>query len=568
MKKLLAIITVLTLLLVFSFVGCDGKTEQQEEVKQTKDAAETQKAEEQQEEPSTEDMLPEGRLVSEPLTLSMWFPFTSDLIENANENVVFQTLEEITGVTIDFVHPPAGQQEQEESFNLMLASNDLTDMLRNPPDYPGGNDLGVEDEFYIDLATLLNEDTAPNLTMLMMKYPEIKRQTYNDDGVIWGIPQIQLSEEPAWSGPLLRKDWLEDLNLDVPETIADWEEVLIAFRDNIDTCEAPLLLSVFDWKWGSNCAFASAYDSTFDGRRLEWINKDGVAAFGPAEPGYKDFLMLFNHWYSEGLIDPDFASRDGASYDALVTSGKAGAFITAYGAISGYVSSGQTEDADFDIVAASSPVLEEGGVVHVRQKDSLIKDNRGVITTQCEYPDIAMRWFDYGYSTEGLMLYSYGVEGVSYTLEPTDDWGLSKDFLPEEVIATNMMPVFTDIMINNPDGHDFWKMTDVYKVHNGPYLRNPHATLLDETAVGAMEMWNASGADWVMPPVSLTSEESERQGEIMSEIKTYYEEMTLKFITGIEPIENFDTYLEQLKTLGLDEARQIQQTALDRYKQR
>ena len=126
MKKLLAIITVLTLLLVFSFVGCDGKTEQQEEVKQTKEAAETQKAEEQQEEPATEDMLPEGRLVSEPLTLSMWFPFTSDLIENANENVVFQELEKITGVTIDFVHPPAGQQEQEESFNLMLASNDLT----------------------------------------------------------------------------------------------------------------------------------------------------------------------------------------------------------------------------------------------------------------------------------------------------------------------------------------------------------------------------------------------------------------------------------------------------------
>ena len=85
--------------------------------------------------------------------------------------------------------------------------------------------------------------------------------------MIWGIPQIQLSEQPAWSGPLLRKDWLEDLNLDVPETIADWEEVLIAFRDNIDTCEAPLLLSVFDWKWGSNCSFASAYDSSFGGSK-------------------------------------------------------------------------------------------------------------------------------------------------------------------------------------------------------------------------------------------------------------------------------------------------------------
>ena len=562
MKKLLVMLTVMALLFAAAFTGCTKEAEPAVTEKPTEAVAQTT----EEADPGEENQLPEGRLVAEPLTLTMWFPFTSDIIDSANDNVVFQTLEEITGVHIDFVHPPSG--EEDENFNLMLASNDLTDMFRNPRTYPGGNDKGVDDGFYVDLATLLNEEYAPNLTLLMQEYPEIKRQTYNDDGVIWGLPQIQLSEEPAWSGPLLRQDWLEDLNLEVPETIADWEEVLIAFRDNIETCEAPMLLSVFDWKWGSNCAFASAYDSSFDGRNLLWLNKDGEVAFGPAEPGYKDFLTLFSNWYAEGLIDPDFASRDGASYDAMITSGKSGAFITAYGGITGYVSAGQTDDADFAIVAAASPVAVEGGTVHIRQKDSLIKDNRGVITTQCEYPEIAMQWFDYGYSTAGLMLYSYGVEGVSYELKTTDDWGLSAGFMPKEILATNMKPEFTEIMTNNPDGYDFWKMADKYKVHNGPYLRNPHATILAEAALDAMEKWNSSGSDWVMPPVSLNSEESSRYGEIMSNVKTYYEEMTLKFIAGIEPMDNFDQYITDLKLLGIEEAAEIQQAALDRYNQR
>ena len=49
------------------------------------------------------------------------------------------------------------------------------------------------------------------------------------------------------------------------------------------------------------------------------------------EPGFKDFLAKMNEWYQEGLIDPDFATRDTDSYNANIASGKIGAAGLAYG---------------------------------------------------------------------------------------------------------------------------------------------------------------------------------------------------------------------------------------------
>ena len=44
--------------------------------------------------------------------------------------------------------------------------------------------------------------------------------------------------------------------------------------------------------------------------------------------------------------------------------------------------------------------------------------------------------------------------------------------------------------------------------------------------------------------------------------------MRFKFIMGVEPIENFDKYLAQLKSLGVDEYVQEYRKAYDHFKER
>ena len=41
--------------------------------------------------------------------------------------------------------------------------------------------------------------------------------------------------------------------------------------------------------------------------------------------------------------------------------------------------------------------------------------------------------------------------------------------------------------------------------------------------------------------------------------------MTVRFIMGLEPIENYDNFVEQLKLLGIEEAIGAYQAAYDRY---
>ena len=56
--------------------------------------------------------------------------------------------------------------------------------------------------------------------------------------------------------------------------------------------------------------------------------------------------------------------------------------------------------------------------------------------------------------------------------------------------------------------------------------------------------------------------------KVKNEINTYRDEMVLKFIFGTESLDNFDTYVKNIESMGLDRALEIQNAALERYNAR
>ena len=44
--------------------------------------------------------------------------------------------------------------------------------------------------------------------------------------------------------------------------------------------------------------------------------------------------------------------------------------------------------------------------------------------------------------------------------------------------------------------------------------------------------------------------------------------MDLKFILGAEPLDNFDKYVEDIKSMNIDRAIEIQDKAYKRYRQK
>lgn len=481
------------------------------------------------------------------ITFSYFMPLHKDaaqIMSSYNECYPYQVMEERTGIHMDFIHPPAGQER--EQFNLIVASGDLPDILGMANQYKGGPDKAIEDEMYLRLNELI-ESHAPNYAALRASDPEIARQTITDEGNIYSFDMIQPLQEPSWLGPYMRGDLLEKAGLDVPTSIDEWDEALRAFKDM--GVEVPLLYQ-FDWTADNAGVFSGAYNC-----HVSFMKDGRTVKYGPIEPGYRDFLTLLNGWYEDGLLDQEMTSRDGKSRNALITSGEMGSFIIAYGQVASFEPALAANGLpDATIVPVPYPGVD-GKKSTYKQTNFYNKGMQTAITTECEYPQRAAEWFDYGYTEEGYLLYNYGGRrGETYSIKPGN----------HEVVEEGI-PVLTDLVLNNPEmPYQFAKWH--YKAHTGPFLRDFRAFPTTEIVRTSMEVWDSSSeGEAVLPRIVMTDEESREFSAIMGDITTYAEEMRLKFVLGLEPLDNFDAYVAQIESMGIDDAIAIQQAALDRY---
>lgn len=398
--------------------GCGGQSGESEMKTETKQEAVTEQASGQ----STEETGITFPL-EEQVTLTMWAPFNvnaASVMEDYNGSLVFQEMEKRTNVHIEFIHPAIGQDS--EQFNLMIASQEYPDMIMGGISYyVGGGDLAVEDGVFLQLNDLIDQ-YAPNYKAILESNPEAKRQASSDSGIMSSILPMMRQENLCWYGPVIRKDWLEETGLDIPETVEEWEVLLTEMKKNHPD-STPLIFHPSGASAGNSFRergydfwglFMSAYRiGTSSGTFGAMYNDNGTVKYAPIEDGFKDYLEVMNRWYENGLIDADYPARDMDGVNALITSGMVGAMV---GSVD--IASNLFDSQGVEYVAAPYPVLKEGDPVRLRAYDAVASPigNSVSITTQCENPEIAVAWLDYAFSEEGSLLYNFGVEGDTYTM--------------------------------------------------------------------------------------------------------------------------------------------------------
>lgn len=484
-------------------------------------------------------------IVDKPITFTYWVPFggtAKEIIPDLSQNEVYQELEKLTNVKIEFIHPPEGQES--EHFNLMISSGDLPDIIEQGERYKGGIDRAIADGVYIRLNELVDK-YAPNFKKIIESNEELKKQVYSDEGNLLGFGMItsdvpgtslEPTEENPWCGPFIRKDWLDELGMEIPDTIDEWYTALKAFKDEMNA-EVPMIWNNAIGMEPSTGAFVSAFDIG-----PGFFIKNGEIKYGPIEPGFKEYLQLINKWYEEGLIDRDFPTRDGKSIDALVMAGKVGAKLLDGTAL---VLKGRAVGIEF--TGAPYPKRDENSEVYWRYKNNICRDNYAVITSKCKNPEVAVKWFDYHYTYEGLKLFNFGVEGKSYT--GIDELG---------------RPQYVEYLTK--DNYLEWD-----RYNHGSYLKSvtrsvPRCWMEDLEKYRIV--WDNQPADYVLPPITLTAEEGAEYAKIMSDVEAYRNEMILKFIMGQEPLDKFDEYVNNIKSMNIDRVIEIYTAALDRYNKR
>lgn len=482
------------------------------------------------------------------VVLDYWMPLNTEVSKRTNtmaDTELYKELEKRTNVKINFLHPPLGQHT--EQFNLMVASDEMPDIFEYDMTlYKGGAQKALDDEIMISLNDKM-EQYAPNLTKLLSENEEWDKNVKTDEGTYFTFPFVRGDARlRVYAGPMLRKDWLEELNLSVPETVDEWENVLTAFKEQKGASN-PFSFVLQQFK--DHEILSGAYGVSND----MFIDGEGDVQFGPIMPNYKTYLETVKRWFDKGLIDRDFASNDTAAVRTKLMTAKSGATTGGAGGMMGtLLDSMAGTDQKFDLVAAPYPVLNHGEKPMLGQLDPPAGQN-AFISTSCKNTEIAMRFLDYGYSEEGNLLFNYGIDGDSYTVQ-------------------DGVPTYTDKMMKNPEGLSVASAlcTFIRATYNGPFVQNyryieQYSSRPQQQ--DAFAKWINTDADAHKIPitVSLTPEESERYAKIMTDVETYCGEMYLKFILGSESLDNFETYVQNVKNMGIEEAMKIEQAAVERY---
>lgn len=469
-------------------------------------------------------------IVTEPVTLTYYVPFTSTIITSLAENTMYQELEKRTGVTIEWQHP-AGDANQ--AFQLLIATGDLPDMVEDCLQYyTGGPDRLVEEKVAIQLNDLIDK-FAPNYKKITTDFPGIAKEVVTDTGKNVAFYCVQTEHEPPWDGMRIRKDWLDELSLPIPQTVDELTATMKAFKEK-KGATVPMT-----WYDGWKDQYGYIIGAWGIGPKI--FNENGTVKYGPTAPAYKDYVTTMKGWYTDGLLDPEYLTREGAGRDELIGNNQTGVF-------------NNTGVAALTDVKVALPyiTLNKGDKRHFSNWVTNTKPaNEVFITTACKNPEVAVKWLDYHYSEEGSLLFNYGVEGESYTI-------------------VDGKPEWSEYILKNPNGYTVGDLCYVLKWHQGAYNRDYMAYPgMDVKYVEAMEVWasNTDGA-YVMPPVTMTSDEGASYSNIMSDINTYVDEMTNKFIMGLEPMDKFDSFVSQIDAMGIKDALAIQQAALDRYNAR
>lgn len=485
-------------------------------------------------------------IVTEPYTLKIWAP-AGDVVyktmSNLGESAYYKEMEKRTGVHVEFIHPTVGQEN--ESLNLLLSSDDLPDIIEPlyGYEYPGGYDKGVEDGVFYDITDIVKEN-CPNYMKALSLTDLIAKESYTDSGKLAGFWSVSVGgPQPPWMGEVVRKDWLDELGMDIPVTYDDWYEMLKAFKEK-KGASAPLML--YYTGFDPQNVFCGGYGIT-----ETFFQVDGTVKYGPLEEGYKNYLTMLAKWYKEGLIDPDFATKkDFLPSQDYTTTEKTGAFYEMYLDLN--TLKGRSENKNFQLIGVSTPRVNENDELHVRQVNAEVYSSRWIMTTGCKDPVTVAKWCDYAYSEEGDLLASYGFEGKTY------------EFVDGK-------PQFNEFMYKNPDGLSLAEAYHYYAKLGGAglYHWDREFAGMVQSDLDAMTSWQTDNdGAYVLPPIAISADEASEYASIMSDIETYRSEMVIKFILGQESLDNYDKFVENIKSMNIDRAIEINQAALDRFNSR
>jgi putative aldouronate transport system substrate-binding protein len=468
-----------------------------------------------------------------------------------------------------------------ERVSISFASGDMPDVIAGM----GGAIPIADEQQYAAQGLLMPLNDVIDRSSLYLKVyldenPSVRKLIAQDDGEIYSLPGLAVCYHCNYSQKFfINSLWLENVGLSMPTTTDEFYNVLKAFKEqdangNGDPDdEIPLITCTEGWHVDLDgflmCSFIYSDPDT------KMSVEDGQLIFTPIEEGYREGLRYLNKLYTDGLLSPESFTNDNATNSRLntinVTDPKDWESPAAI--IGSYPFAYQNYQGDTDIwkqYEIMPPLKGPDGFVTTPEYSltrDVIRANM-LITKNAENPDLIMRWVDWFYSFDGTF-FRLGREGVDWrAAEPgeLDFNGQPAKYnllqVPEDDPYYNNVDWTQSIPVNYSQEYresavaasDFRDAT----ISNGTEVQLFQGTIPYEAV--------ARDVSQSIPGLNIPADLISDYGRIKTEIETYQENAMVQFITGTLSLDgDWDAYVNQLKSIGLDEYMEMSNDAYQAF---
>ncbi len=448
---------------------------------------------------------------------------------------------ETAGQTQEDAGESGASEEKEPLKFTMSISNGLNEYIAQSPDINQDKWVKVFNERYnLDLTLkLLDHKRFAEEMQMMFASGEIadvvkcydnytspsmcqsveNAWDYNKyNGHIYGIPVSYLSRATR-RATYIRKDLLDKTELGIPTTLDEFVEVLKAFRDM--GVEYPYAGREY---WTYTDIFFGAYGVN----PLTWnLNEEGQLVPDMIRPEMKEALAFHKMLKDEGLMDPESLTTNSSDWLNKIYTGKVGLFDHNGGQLYGFNSSLQQNVPEGEFILIPSPVGpygDQGTYKYSPVFESIF------INKDFQEPERIFEYLDRMCTDEEQDFMAYGIKGEDWTEEngqvqyeyPTDQVGVA------EISFRKTMGLIRDdsydprLLPFTPGGDDFMDWLQNVSTKEG----------IDNIDPGKLE--------------SLTLHPELQPGNGCD----LFHQMAANIFYGKEPIDSFDTFVEEYLRRG------------------
>ena len=287
--------------------------------------------------------VPEGGYtfpLAEKAEISGLTRFPANTESDPNNRTIYKRLEEKTNVHVNWKSIQADQWG--DKIALEMAN------IKTLPEFISPAGIGDADILkyakqgvIIPLESYITPEIMPNLCKVFEQAPEYKDMCTDENGHIWTLPWIEqlgvgkTAIQTIGNMPFINTAWLDFLGLEMPTTVDEFEQVLIAFRDNADALKAEfnidgdiIPLACIVNGGNEDCrvlcnGFGEGYGDPDDWRHIV-ITDDKQVICAATTQGWRDGVEWLHKLYTENLFDPDAFTQEWSTYVAKGKSGRYG----------------------------------------------------------------------------------------------------------------------------------------------------------------------------------------------------------------------------------------------------